>query len=227
MATAGELVEVISDVTGFNHASVVEFDRRLAAAGLRSAGGRGRSAAKMTARDGAVVLLGSMLGVSIARVAEATEALANTSPCSDFWSRTKFAPRGWPVSEHWPFSGNLLDVIAQLIEDRLDGAEPSGLPTFPVAEIQVDSRGAAYVSVRRADVEVAATHTCSRVFGIEQMSGVGDHGWQRRGVDGVVLDAIAAAVSGRTPEQVREARLAEASNLEAVVAAAAGQSDDK
>jgi len=56
MATPGELVKVIAAVTGEDEATVAHHDRNLVVAGLRTKGGRGRSAATVTARDGAVLL---------------------------------------------------------------------------------------------------------------------------------------------------------------------------
>jgi hypothetical protein len=61
MATPGELVKLIAAATGDDVATVVQHDRNLAIAGLRTMGGRGRSAAKVTARDAAHVLT-SVLG---------------------------------------------------------------------------------------------------------------------------------------------------------------------
>jgi hypothetical protein len=61
MATPGELVKVIAASTGEDEATVTQHDRNLVVAGLRSKSGRGRSAAKVTARD-AAVLLTAVLG---------------------------------------------------------------------------------------------------------------------------------------------------------------------
>src|ERR1700680_4344941 len=57
MATPGELVHIIANVLGIPEATVVQYDRNLAAAGLRTKGGRGRSAAKVTSRDAANLLI--------------------------------------------------------------------------------------------------------------------------------------------------------------------------
>jgi hypothetical protein len=56
MASPGELVKVIAAATGEDEATVVQYDRDLHSAGLRTKGGRGRSAAKVTARDAAHIL---------------------------------------------------------------------------------------------------------------------------------------------------------------------------
>jgi hypothetical protein len=62
MATPGELVEVMAKALGVPAPTVVVHDRNLVIAGLRSKGGRGRSAVHVTERDAAhllVALLGS------------------------------------------------------------------------------------------------------------------------------------------------------------------------
>ena len=51
MASPGQLVETLSAVTGLPKGSVVDLDRRLVTANLRSMGGRGRNAALMTPQD--------------------------------------------------------------------------------------------------------------------------------------------------------------------------------
>jgi hypothetical protein len=61
MASPGELVKVIASALGEDDATVMQHDRNLLIAGLRTKGGRGRSAAKVTAHD-AAILLTSVLG---------------------------------------------------------------------------------------------------------------------------------------------------------------------
>lgn len=56
MASPGELVKAVAQVLGVPEPTVVVHDRNLAIAGLRTVGGRGRSAAKMRPRDGASLL---------------------------------------------------------------------------------------------------------------------------------------------------------------------------
>lgn len=58
MASPGEMVKVIAGVLGVPEPQVVQHDRNLAVAGLRTVGGRGRSAAKMTPLDAANLLIG-------------------------------------------------------------------------------------------------------------------------------------------------------------------------
>ncbi|MBR0974331.1 hypothetical protein [Bradyrhizobium japonicum] len=57
MATPGQLVDCVAAALNVSHATVVLYDRVLAEKGLRSKGGRGKSAAKVTAEDAANLLI--------------------------------------------------------------------------------------------------------------------------------------------------------------------------
>lgn len=62
VASPGQLVRKVSELLGISEATIVQHDRNLVVAGLRSKSGRGSSAARMTARDAAhllVAVLGS------------------------------------------------------------------------------------------------------------------------------------------------------------------------
>ena len=57
MATPGQLVKAMADTLGISKATVTQYDRVLAEKGLRSRGGRGTSAARITSRDAANLLI--------------------------------------------------------------------------------------------------------------------------------------------------------------------------
>jgi len=57
MASPGELVRTVATALGVPESSVVVHDRLLAASGLRTKGGRGRSAAKVSAKDAMHLLI--------------------------------------------------------------------------------------------------------------------------------------------------------------------------
>ena len=57
MATPGEFVQTIAEALGISEATVVQHDRNLIAAGLRTKGGRGTSAARVTSEDAANLLI--------------------------------------------------------------------------------------------------------------------------------------------------------------------------
>ena len=78
MTGPAELVEGLSKVTGLPLPTVVDIDRRLVKAGLRTKGGRGLSAARMTALD-AARLLTAIIGCPQANAsAEAVHRYAET-----------------------------------------------------------------------------------------------------------------------------------------------------
>jgi hypothetical protein len=60
MASPGELVAVMADSLGVPRTTVAQYDRVLAENGLRSSGGRGLSAAQVTAADAANLLIAIM-----------------------------------------------------------------------------------------------------------------------------------------------------------------------
>jgi hypothetical protein len=90
MATPGELVKVIAATLGEDEATVTQHDRNLLIAGLRTKGGRGRSAAKVTPRDAAHVLT-SVLGSH--RVRDGVETVRR-------YMRTQEHRAHW--FQHWP-----------------------------------------------------------------------------------------------------------------------------
>src|SRR4051794_19839011 len=57
MASPGELIQCIAEAFGVAEVRVFQHDRNLAEAGFRSKGGRGTSAATMTSRDAAAILI--------------------------------------------------------------------------------------------------------------------------------------------------------------------------
>ena len=57
MASPGELVNAVAQVLGVPIATVIVHDRNLVMAGLRTKGGRGRSAAKITSQDVSALLI--------------------------------------------------------------------------------------------------------------------------------------------------------------------------
>ena len=75
MATPGQLVRTMADVLGIPPTTVAQYDRQLAEAGLRTVGGRGTSAAKVTATDAAnllIAVLGSPLSGPSIKAAKQT-----------------------------------------------------------------------------------------------------------------------------------------------------------
>ena len=76
MASPKELVQVVARETGVSEATVIVHDRNLALAGLRSVGGRGRAAARMTYRDAANLIIAVAASRNVKDSAKTVEAYA-------------------------------------------------------------------------------------------------------------------------------------------------------
>ena len=74
MATPGQLVQAMAHVLGVSAATISQYDRVLAEGGLRSKGGRGLSAARVTAADAANLLIAILASpISGAAIKDAAE----------------------------------------------------------------------------------------------------------------------------------------------------------
>jgi hypothetical protein len=120
MATPGQLVEAMAAVLGISQATVALYDRVLAEHGLRSKGGRGRSAAKVTSRDAANLLIAAIAspvsGSSTREAARACKvygALPNLKKASWPENFTKF---GLPILAHLPKKHSLGEALSALID---------------------------------------------------------------------------------------------------------------
>jgi hypothetical protein len=123
MATPGQLVQVMADVLGISKATVTQYDRVLAENGLRSKGGRGTSAAKVTPRDAANLLIA--LAVSPIFGLSAKDAVRNCGTYSALrnggigkdadWSKN-FAKFGLPTLAELPEKHSFGDALSALID---------------------------------------------------------------------------------------------------------------
>ncbi|HEY8066251.1 MAG TPA: hypothetical protein VIF40_16225 [Methylosinus sp.] len=85
MATPGELVKVIAASTGEDEATVAQHDRNLVMAGLRSKGGRGRSAANVKPRDAAHILTAILGSPRVKDSVETVERYTLTQEHHAYW----------------------------------------------------------------------------------------------------------------------------------------------
>src|SRR5262245_25400553 len=122
MATPGQLVHEMADVLGMSEATVTQYDRVLAENGLRSKSGRGKSAAKVTARDAANLL------IALATSPSATDAVRNcklyASLRDDVFSGESpenFALFGLPTLAHLPKNHSFRDALTALVAAAGDG----------------------------------------------------------------------------------------------------------
>jgi len=126
MATPGQLVQVMADTLGISKATVTQYDRVLAENGLRSRGGRGTSAARITSRDGANLLIA--LAVSPILSSSAKDAAANCEAYAslpvlggDLSTRKNFAKFGLPTLADLPKGHSFGDALSALIDAAAKG----------------------------------------------------------------------------------------------------------
>ena len=131
MATPGQLVETMADVLGVPAATVSQYDRQLAEAGLRTSGGRGTSAAKVTATDAAnllIAILGSPVSGASIKVARQMCETLGALPARRA-SSTKLRKFGFDSLAALPRTHTLRDAVSALIEAASTG-EPFGKSYF-------------------------------------------------------------------------------------------------
>lgn len=151
MASPGEMVKRIAETFGAPEATVTLHDRNLADAGLRTKGGRGRSAAKMSATDVANLLV-AVAGSSMVKNAVQTvedysglpsrgdEVSIRNDARSD--SNDGNPPSSWglsafpiPALQKLPASHSFRDAIVALIEAAADGSLREAVDNLPVEQV--------------------------------------------------------------------------------------------
>ena len=125
MATPGELVETVAEALDIEAATVTQYDRVLAEAGLRSKGGRGTSAAKVTARDGANLLIAIMgaplAGAAVKDAARTCRAYGSLRLLPRPSDPKAFGPFGLLRLRSLPPDHTLIDAIEALIQGSSEG----------------------------------------------------------------------------------------------------------
>lgn len=136
MATPGQLVECIATALNLPHPTVVQYDRLLAENGLRSKGGRGPSAAQVTAKDAAnllLAILGSpVAGASIKPAIEVCKTYGRLPVKLGGTSQTMktFKKLGFPTVAKLSTSHTLRDGVVAIIEGACIG-ETLVIPVEP------------------------------------------------------------------------------------------------
>jgi len=111
MATPGELIKLIGAVTEVPEATVTQHDRTLFLAGLRTRGGRGTSAAKVTARDAANLLTAVLASEQVKDSAETVLRYAAAL------EQHKFK---LPILDTLPKEHSFIDALEALITMAMD-----------------------------------------------------------------------------------------------------------
>ena len=121
MATPGQLVQVMADVLGVPSATVFQYDRVLSENGLRSKSGRGTSAAKVTPRDAANLLIAlatsPLFGMSAKDAIRNCHIYASLISSATFheWSKG-FADFGLPTLSNLSNKHSFGEALAALID---------------------------------------------------------------------------------------------------------------
>jgi hypothetical protein len=121
MATPGQLVEAMAFSLGISVATVTQYDRQLAESGLRSKGGRGTSAAKVTARDAANLLIAvaasPVAGPTVKEAVRTCEAYGSLKALRRASWRTDRLPKfGLPTLASLPAGHSLREALSVLID---------------------------------------------------------------------------------------------------------------
>jgi hypothetical protein len=115
MATPAQLVEALSFVTGVPLPTVVDIDRKLVKAGLRTKGGRGLHAARMTSLDAARLLTAVLGSAQANTAAEAVTRYAQTHVDRARSSDALYAAAALEDLSSLPGRHSFVDALAALI----------------------------------------------------------------------------------------------------------------
>jgi hypothetical protein len=122
MATPGQLMHALHAATGIPLPTIVDLDRKLVKAGLRTKRGRGLNAAQMTPRD-AARLLTALLASGHANVAaDAVNRYARTHCDRERSSQDQFAATDLNELKSLPASHGFVDALAALIAAASTGS---------------------------------------------------------------------------------------------------------
>jgi hypothetical protein len=127
MATPGRLVEIMAKTLGVAAPTVVQYDRVLADNGLRSKGGRGNSAAQVTARDAANLLIAIMASPTVQDAARACRTYGRLPLAKEIPIPDEFAKRGLRCLLKLPSECSFAQAVERLI---LEVAEGGGFIKF-------------------------------------------------------------------------------------------------
>jgi hypothetical protein len=129
-------MQAVSEATGVALATVVDLDRRLVTAKLRTKGGRGLNAARMTALDAARLLTAVLASPQSNRAAEAVQRYGQTKPDKVLSSEKLFATTSLVELASQPASHSFVDGLAGLIASAATGSLAKlAARSFPNIEI--------------------------------------------------------------------------------------------
>lgn len=136
MTSPGTMVKFVADVLGVPEVTVLQHDRNLAAAGLRTKGGRGRSAAKMTPQDIANLLIGVAASSMVKETVEIVGDYSALPVHSTFGQKPIYGK--WdllltpiPVLKALPPKHTLGQALTGLIQAASDGSLKEAIKSIP------------------------------------------------------------------------------------------------
>jgi hypothetical protein len=110
----GQLVKAVAIALDVPEETVVQHDRNLAVAGLRTTGGRGRSAPSVTHRD-AAHLIASILGS--VKVKDSASVVEQLDQAKALTKRKDYATLPFPRVVELPESHSFIDALTAIIEE--------------------------------------------------------------------------------------------------------------
>lgn len=122
MASPTQLIQAVSSATGVPLATVVDIDRKLAIAGLRSKHGRGLNAARMTSLDAARLLVALVASSQANLSVEAVKRYADTEPDRTRSSDGLFAAANLDDLRSLTSRHSFVDGLAALIASATTGS---------------------------------------------------------------------------------------------------------
>lgn len=131
MATPGELVAAVAEALGIPLATVVEHDRNLVVAGLRTKGGRGRSAPQMTPRDLAHLLVAILGSELIQHSVHSVRRYEATVPATTQSSPQLFSRSGIKELESLPKAHSFLHALEALAAWLIGGGRAASAGAEP------------------------------------------------------------------------------------------------
>ena len=139
VASPGELVRKFSELLGIAERTIVLHDRNLVVAGLRSKSGRGNSAARMTARDAAHLLVAVLGSSHVKDSAETVRRYKETrfhksASSGGYDNSTIVALRNLPPDH------SFVDAVEALIATAAEGSLETAMEVY-VSEIEGEKIG--------------------------------------------------------------------------------------
>jgi hypothetical protein len=136
MVMPPKLMQAVSEATGVALGTVTDIDRWLVKAGLRTKGGRGLNAARMTALDAARLLTAVLASPQSNRAPEAVQRYGQTKPDKARSSEKLFAGTALEDLASLPANHSFVDGLTALIVSAATGSLAKvGARSFPHIEV--------------------------------------------------------------------------------------------